>query len=296
MRLTLGKAKEALKNKAPADKLEWRLNRAHERILLHGKFVGSIVKLDMNAHYGQLTPPRWIRAVEGVRVNGHNRQLANRWFEWVPGRCSLEGFCMNLVRDLGDRHPIIADLPLGGSLRSVVPSGQHIIRVYGRDVNGLPLNIPISENQTLPNPFATIQRVHKETTDVPITLNHIATDLTVTTLAPMEPLEEEPCYHRYFIADKLTSIDTPVTAICKLRHLEFTSDQDLLLVTNLSALELVLDALQFEAENEHTTADKYLGKGIDLLNRELADTNSDNDIPTIVFRHVGGAPHFHHGY
>lgn len=296
MRLSLLRAKEILKPKARAGQLEHRLNRVCERLILHGKFIGSIVKLDILARYGQLTPPRWIRAVEGVRVNNHVRQLANRWFEWIPGRCSAEGYCLDLVRDLGDGHPTIADLPTGGSLVSVVPSGTHIITVYGRDANGLPHVAPISANQTIPNPFSAITRVHKEQTDVAITLKHVATDLTETLLAPMELLEEETFYHRYAIDGKATEAETLVTAICKLRHLEFTNDQDVLPFSNISALELGLDALQFEAENDHATADKYLFKAVDLLNRELADSNSDNSIPKIQFRWIGGAPRLHHGY
>lgn len=296
MRLSLFKAKEALKSKAPAGKLEHRLNRVCERLLLHGKFKGALVKLDMVAHYGQLTPPRWVLSIQGARVNGHNRQLANRWFEWLPtARCSLDGFSLHLIRDLGDGYPLITNLPAGGSLKSVM-SGTGIITVYGRDAIGLPISAPISENQTIPNPFDVIERVHKERTAVPITLIHIATDSTETILAPMEPAEEETYYHRYTVDGKGTEAETPVTTICKRRHLEFTSEQDILPFSNISALELGLDALQFEAENDHTTADKYLIKAVDLLNRELAETNSDNDIPTIRFRHIGGAPNFYHGY
>lgn len=294
MRLTLLRAKEILRPKAPAGKLEHRLNRVCERLLLHGKFIGSVVKVDITARYGQLTPPRWIRAIEGVRVNNSNRQLANRWFEWIPGRASLDGYCLDLVRDLGDGHPTIADLPEGGTLVSVVPSGTHIITVYGRGADGLPHVAPISANQTIPNPFSVITRVHKEQTDVEITLKHVAA--TETILAPMEPLEEETFYHRYAIDDKASTEETLVTAICKLRHIEFTSDQDVLPFSNISALELGLDALQFEAENDHATADKYLNKAVYVLNQELADSNSDNDIPTIRFRWVGGAPKLHQGY
>jgi hypothetical protein len=57
MRLTLLKAKEALKGKAPADKLEYRLNRACERMMTSGKYAGSLHRLALAAPYGQLTLP-----------------------------------------------------------------------------------------------------------------------------------------------------------------------------------------------------------------------------------------------
>lgn len=295
MRLPLFRAKELLKAKAPADKLEHRLNRACERLLLHGKFIGSIVKLDITAFFGQLTPPRWIKSVEGIRVDGRNRQLANRWFEWIPGRCSLEGFDLRLVRDLGDGQPTITDMPTGGSLKSSA-SPAHITTIYGRDSDGMPISAPISQGQTIPNPFTTIERIHKERTNSPVTITHVAANLTETLLAIMESNEEETFYHRYSIDGKSLVAETVVTAICRLRHIEFTSEQDILPFSNISALELTLDALQFEAENDHATADKYLGKAVDILNRDLSATNSDNDIPTIRFRYIGGAPNLTHGY
>lgn len=309
MRLTLGKAKEALKAKAPAEKLEHRINRLHERLLLHGKFQGSIVRLAMIARFGQLTPPRFIRAVEGIKFcNGIVPQIANRWFDFMPrqrswwsssqtgGIGSNCGFGMSLTRDLGDGHAVLYDLPIGGNLRSDVASGTPVLTVYGYDANHRPLIVTLTGNQTVVNPFTVISRVHKEQKTVAITLTHVATDLTETPLAIMEPTEEETWYHRYRIDSQSLVAETSLEALCKLRHIEFTSDQDVLLISNISALELGMDALQFEAENDHTTADKYLIKAVDLLNRELSDTNSDNDIPTIQFRHIGGAPNFNFGY
>lgn len=294
-RLTLLRAKEALAPKAPAGKLEHRLNRVCERFLLHGKFVGSIVKLAIAAPLGQLTLPRWLLSLQGIKIDGRTRQIANRWFEFLPGPCNMDGYCLDLVRDLGDGHPIITDLPEGGNLFNLT-SGTGGLTVTGRNAAGMPLVIPISANQSLANPFATIERVHKERGSFPNTLRHVSAALSISDLAPMEPTEEETYYHRYTVDGKSEIADTTVTAICKRRHIEFTNEQDVLPFSNISALELGLDALQFEAENDHATADKYLAKGVDLLNRELASTNSDNDIPTIRMKFIGGAPRFHHGY
>lgn len=298
MRLSLLKAKEYLKPKAPVDKLEWRINRLHERLLLHGKFQGAIVRLALIARYGQLTPPRFVKAIEGIKFcDGHVPQIANRWFDFMPRRCNVTQFCTDLMRDLGDGHPILYDLPAEGTLRSDVTAGSPVMTVSGYTADFLPLDVNFTGDQSGANGFAGgITRVHKQQKTVPMRLTHVADDLTETPLVIMGRNEEETYYHRYRIDGRSTTEETTVEALCKLRHIEFTDEQDLLWISNLSALELGMDALQFEAENDHATADRYLLKCVDLLNRDLADSNSDNDIPTIRFQYVGGAPNLHFGY
>lgn len=296
MRLTLGKCKEFLKDTAPAAKLEGRINRLHERILLHGKFQGAIVRLALIARFGQLTPPPFVRAIEGIKFStGRVPQIANRWFDFMPGRFCRTDFCMNLVRDLGDGHATLYDLPAAGTLSLVAPGGK-VMTIHGSATDFLPTTLTLTGIQTNSNFFTGITRIHKEQKSGTMRLTHIADDLTETPLAIMGTFEEETFYHRYRVDGLSTVEESNLEAICKLRHIEFTSEQDVLLISNISALELGMNALQFESENDHTTADKYMGKCIDLLNRELTDSNSDNDIPTIRFRHIGGTPNFHHGY
>jgi hypothetical protein len=294
MRLTLKRAKEALRGKAPADKLEFRLNRACERLMTSGKYSGSMHRLALAAPFGNLTLPRHYRTIEGVRTGGRTLEIANRWYEFLPGRFDCSGYSMENVRDIGDGWAVMRDLPLGGSLKfDYVGTSTITLTVSGLDTSGMPLELVFSGKGTQMNTFSQIDRVHKEEGTLPIILSHVAADTTETMLAMMEPKEEETFYRRYMMDSLATKEDVAVTALCKRRHIEFTSDKDVLPFSNISALELALDALQYEAENDHAVADAYWAKAIKVLNDELGDTNTTSSMPTIRFVYPGRtAPNF----
>lgn len=290
MRLTLFRAKEFLARKAPAELLEFRLNRACERYLLNDKFtVGSLQNILVTVPYGQLTLPRQYRTVEGIKVDGAVYNLANHWWEYFPGKTDTSGFTLAMVRDIGDGHATIYDLPADGNLVVDYDGSETLVtKVYGEDSNGLPKIITFNGKQTIANTLVKITRVQKEETDVSVLLTHVAADTTVTKLAAMWPTEEETFYRRYMIDTKITCAEVTVKALVKIRHIEFTSDADVLPISNLSALEQGLDALQMESENDPSAAQKYWDTGITILNQELNDTNAEGTAPTMRFLYPGG--------
>lgn len=296
MRLTLLKAKEYLKGKAPSDKLEYRLNRACERLMTSGKYNGSLHRLALVAPYGQVALPRHYRTIEGVKdSNGVVYDITNHWFEFLPGHAGMGGFTMNNVRDIGDGHATIRDLPSGGTLTLDYPgSTPNELNIYGTDAFGMPQELKFASKSTVSNPFARIDRIEKQQGSVVITLTHTnPTTGIITPLAMMSPKEEEAFYRRYMIDRYAEVADAVIIALCKLRHIEFTDDKDVLPFANISALELALDALQYEAENDHAVADAYWNKAIKVLNDELGDTNAATTIPAIRFIYPGNtAPHF----
>lgn len=302
MRLTLLRAKEALVKKAPIDELEFRLNRACERLLLHGKFAGTVQRLAISAPYGQLTLPRRYRTLEGIKVDGSVYDIANQWYEFLPGRSDALGYSLAAVRDLGDgwavmRTPNISstdptapiqDFPAGDI--SVTYSGSEVlvVNIEGWDANGLPVTLTFNGKETHASPFARVSRIHKEQGDVSVIVNFTDTDAVVTPIALMEPSEEETYYRRYQVDTLVDQPTVAVSALCKRRHIEFASDNDILPFSNLSALSLALDALQFEAENDQGRADELLGSAVELLNAELKDTNGENELPAIRFLYPAG--------
>jgi hypothetical protein len=121
-RLTLIKAKEALSNKCPPDKLEYRLNRVCERLILNGKWVGSLQKIAIAAPFGQIALPSQYRTIEGVRVQRVALEITPKWYSWMPGFSDREGFSMSAVRDLGDNYATMYSLPRGGSRYTSAPT------------------------------------------------------------------------------------------------------------------------------------------------------------------------------
>ncbi len=155
----------------------------------------------------------------------------------------------------------------------------------------MPISATLSDTAaTIANPFTRIERMHKEQTDFVVTVNQVATDTTVTNLAFMEPSEEETFYRRYKDDSIANIASCNVLAYVKRRHLEVTSEQDVLPITNITALGLEMDSLQYLAENDHTVSDGYHAKALEILNAELKDSHSSDEIPIIRFHYPGGAP------
>lgn len=302
MRLTLLRAKEALARKSPADQLEFRINRICERYLLHGKFAGSLQRLAMYAPYGQITLPRGYRTMEGVKVDGTVQEMANQWYEFLPGQSDTFGYSLNAVRDLGDGWAVMRtppndstdvtvprpDFPEGGTISVSYPGSETLeVTIEGRDQDGVPVTLEFAGEETLDSPFSRISRIHKEIGDVPITIRYTGEDAAITTIAILEPSEEETYYRRYILDAFRATEQVAVMAFCKRRHLEFTSDSDVLPFSNISALLIGMEALNSEDEGEHTRADQLWAQGVDLLNKELGDTEGDNAFPGIRFLYPG---------
>ncbi len=308
MRLTLLKAKEAFRSKASAAELDFQLNRVCERLLVHGKFAGSLVRLAMRAPYGQLTLPRHFRTVEGVKVNSQVYELANHWYEFLPGKGNTLDFALDVARDLGDgwavmhtpqapagsppitNTTLVTDFPEGvGQIKVDYPgSTDYTVNVYGYDGNEIPVSLTFTTNhQVLTNPFARIVQIQAQRTPISITVTFIQTDSAVTTLANIEPTEEETYYRRYMIDIKRQDPNALVEVLAKRRHIEFTADDDVLPFANLSAIGLGLDALQHEKEDDHTLADQIWNKAVDMLNAELKDTLAENVSGTLRLFYPG---------
>lgn len=308
MRLTLLRAKEAVRHRVPETLVEARLNRVCERLLTHGKYTGSIQRLAISAPYGQLTPPRAYRTIEGVKVNGAVHEMGNQWYEFLPGKSDMAGYYMDAVRDLGDGWAImrtpritppttapdvtvpVQDIPDGGTITVGFPGSNDptlTVLIEGRDSNGLPISLSFAGQQTLANVFTRISRIHKEQGTRSVTITYTTDDAVATVIAIMEPKEEETYYRRYIIDSHVNEPTLAVACLCKRRHIEFTSDTDILPFSNIYALERGLDALQYEDENDVTLADQYWDKAVAALNDELKDTNSDNSFPIIRFIYPG---------
>lgn len=306
MRLTHLRVKELLAHKCAAEKLDYRLNRVYERVLANGKFLGSMQRLAISAPYGQLTLPRQFKTVEGVKVNGNTFDIANYWYEFLPGR-DCRGYSLNAIRDLGDGWAVmhlpqqdppadpttpVQEFPTGGTI--TVTHGdvaEHPITFEGLDATGQvidKLTIPI-KNTPIACPFSRITRIHKDLDKdyFPITVTFTDADAVNTVIAIMEPGEEETYYRRYMIDTLKCNTTISVAALCKRRHVEITRDDDIVPLTNISGIEKCLDALQYEDENDLTLAGQYWNQGIKIFNDDLNDANNAASFPVIRFKYPG---------
>jgi hypothetical protein len=187
-----------------------------------------------------------------------------------------------------------ASLIVGGQLiLSYLGSDTLTLTVYGTDENYLPVQLALTGNTTVDNPFVHIDRIHREQGSVPMTLTHTAIDLTQTMLAVLAPKQEEAYFHTYRISTLSCKQNAIVRALAKLRFVPFESDQDVLPFTSVTALELGMQAINFEFENDLTTAQTYWNKAIEVLNNELYDSKAVDEWPVIRMIYPGHTePHW----
>lgn len=287
MRLTLAEAVERLSDHAPAGRVEDRLNRAHERLMLSGKFTGTVRQVVLKARYGVVTLPRWCSALLAARANDNVRPIANQWFSFLPGKVGVYGSYSQVFEDLGDGWATLVNVPAGGTLES-----DEDMLVTGTDSDGLPIELSLTANTPTANPFSDIKRVHKVRGDAPASLVHTSEDNDEVTLALMEPGEEDAYYHRYYFSGLKDEAESTVTALCKMRHIDAQAEADTLLITNLSALGLAMDSLQAEAELDYERAEYSFNKALQILNSELAESRSPDQLgkPRISLSNAGSSP------
>lgn len=292
MRISFAYAKEKLAKHALSVDLDDRINRACERLILHGKFVGSVVRLALAAQYGNLVLPRRCQTLLGVKVEGRPFSIANQWYEFLESRNDAKGYSLNAVRDLGDGFATLTDLPSGGSIKVEVVSGtpgeDFSVRIFGEGDSSVVETTPTDETPSSDaNPFTTITRISKPS-GVSIRVTHLADEGTSTLLALMEPGETETFYRRYMLDTLADQASASVTARCKLRHVEMVADDDILPFGNLSAVGLAMDALQYESENDLERATVYFANAVNLLNKELGSSQAPGTFPAIRFLYPGG--------
>jgi hypothetical protein len=323
VRLTLSKAKQYLAHKAPNDKLDYRLNRVCERYLLSGKFAGSMVRLALAVQFGQVALPQEFRTLEGAKVSncafGEGRvfDITNRWWRWLPGKGTALGDSLDVIEDFGDGEAVMAvpyllptlaipandyrapltnndpryDFPAGQGTFQAVYSGSdsYPVTIYGRDKNENPVTLVLPDKSAYANPFARIERIHTGQIPVTIRINFTlpSPDSRVLAVAIIDGVQEETFFRRYFIPVLASQETAAIDAFVKRRHLEFTSDQDVLPFTNVGALGLGLDAYELEANGDKTGANGFWNDGIALLNAELGDMHAADEIPSIRFHYPG---------
>lgn len=316
VRLTLIRAKEYLAHKAPADELNYRLNRVCERYILSGKFMGTMARLKLAAPFGQVALPRGYRTGEGFKVNGRVFEIGNRWWDFLPGKSDAFPGNLMMVNDLGDGHAvmyqptrlvtapmidptiIIPDFPPGQGTITVAYTGadsaKFSVHMEGKDINEMPITQDFAGPfpQTVTNPFARIGRIKVPQSASTALITYTAPNDNiyggaVITLAMLEPNEEESYYRRYMIPTLIQQPTVAVEAFCKRRHIEFSRDTDILPFANVGALGLGLDAYELEANGDKTAAGQFWNDGIALLNAELGDANAEDTVPAIRFRYPG---------
>jgi hypothetical protein len=252
--------------------------------------------------------------VLGIKVDAYARQLANQWYELLPG---TSDFCnlSNYIRDEGDGYCTFGDIgrwhhqcgqydrvPMPVTLKATCDefdADQATMRVQGIDDQGqeifdsngqrgieLTFNGPTSTVQ-----FTEVTGVIKPPTNSFAKLVSIDSDGLSMVVGLYEPGELRPCYRRYYVPEAagargLKSVT--VTALCQRRHVEVTQPNDLLFTANIGALQNSVLGLHYEEHGDSTRAEFHFNKAIGLLNDELKRFRPPSELGSVRINAFGG--------
>jgi hypothetical protein len=305
MNLTLAAAKSALARFiAPGLDTTQIINNACERLINGGRWKGTQDHLVFQVnHTGLLTLPRQYMTVLGIKVDAYARQLANQWYELLPGtgdRSQLSSY----VRDEGDGYCIFGDVGSFGpvALKAVCEGfdpEQHTIRVQGIDEEGQEIfdsngerGVELTFNGAASAVlFTQITGVIKPPTNAIAKLVSASSNGEQWVIGLYEPGELRPCYRRYFVPEAagargLKSV--MVTALCQRRHVEATHPNDLLFTANIGALQNAVLGLHYEEHGDGSRAEYHFNKAVSLLNDELKRFRPPSELGTVRINAFGG--------
>lgn len=284
MSLTLLQARTSLDDRfrtgATIDQKNFLLNRAGERLILSGEFKGGTEKVAITAYNGVLSLPRRYSSILKAKVSGVVRNTASQWYEFLSNFSDDTGYVTGTIRSQGTGYPTFRDIPSTGTFDVVTTENDDDgkeIYIEGLDASGSVVSetlwLNALSNPNTVNSYTSVTRVIKPAGTVYVTFEQDG-----TTFARYEPGETIPDYHRYFVQGHGTEDSISVDCLCRVRHVDAVSDNDILSISNLSALSLALDSLYAEQEKDMERSQMLFGMALSLLNQEALSYTSPDDI------------------
>lgn len=293
------------------------VNRAIERLLPKGKWVGTYQKYQVCVYSGCLTWPRQFEAIESIAICGFPIQIRNEWFEFNEMGWGLRDDndgCGNQLLDRGTACTFEDIRATGKKLKvycdisddSTIPI---LYQGYNDDRNWIRTLVGgeyVDGEYILPSPTGTLSTNFFGTTPTgvqkPITKGTIRTyeydtvTLTQRALAIYEYDETRPIYRRSLInglsnrgaccnntdttCDKKT-----VTVMAKMSFLPVRKNTDWLLLSSIPALEIMCQALRKEKNNLWDEAKKYEANAVAILDEQLQAFNGDSEVIAVRMPH-----------
>jgi hypothetical protein len=289
------------------------INRAIERLLPRLNPDKTIARYQFDVVQNTITMPRDVKTVLAASIAypactaglggcgpGCTSILSvkSRWYEMLPG--GPVGFipcAQNVLMDLGTGFSTFADpsstAPLTLRLYADIPqaTSEGYIVIKGEDTNG---NLPFSyvngtyiNGQTLqipvqgepyhdtPQMWQFIGSITKPQTVGRLRLYGVDALGNQTQLAMWEPDELNPDYRRYLITWTGPELPAILTVLAKRRFMWTTLPYSDLLIANIGALELALQALKFERTGAYDQASAAWNQAFAVLDTDARDTDGD---------------------
>lgn len=283
------------------------VNTATRRLMTRGDWPGTIVPIHLGVKAGCVVWPRYVGSIRKMNLCRHGIEMKNEWGNFLPydrkhrennfwqnwlggPTRAVNEFRVPTVNSIfGDNRTIRAyiDTPL---------DRNKTIRIFGGDTNGqqlmtrglggwkdgitLTLETPYAEStQTIRG----IDRVKKDVTQGPVRLfAWNQTSSVLEELATYAPDETNPSYLRsklHLSCCNNCSQPHSIVALVKLQYVPVNNDDDWVLIENLDALGLFIQAINAEKAVDRDTARGYEMDAIRELNLQLGDEQFAEQVP-----------------
>lgn len=269
------------------------INEVQERILLSGKYRGSICEVDLAVydshgthgtpdHYSYITLPRQMMsamgAVKSDETNWHGPMgIRNHWHEFnLRGVGRTDKVTGGLI-DMGEGFVTFRDMPEPGTITvaSDAEDDGDTLFISGEDADGLIVSENVTLNsggETTDNTYVKLRQIVRVAGNGYITLSAGG-----TTFASLEPGEESPNYRRYKVNYRRSDdTDYAITVRGQRQPVKLISDNDIVYPANIGALKNALFAVMSEDEADPEAAVAYWNACYKILNDEIMQYHPNN--------------------
>lgn len=284
------------------------VNRVTRWLLLYGGWWGTVKRAHICVYDRCFTTPGCVANVESVFTCCRGGEVKSRWYEFLESWSPTQ-WCGSQVAFVPfDTIPTISTLCGPKVLRTYLsdPSDRgKTITYMGYDKNNIWIRSRVNgmwqegEVVTLASPFVdtvntfgAVTNVTKSRTNGPVrTFGHAEGSETLTEVGVYEHWETSPMYRRYKVhnypSTRRPECGPPIVeAMVKLEFIPVVRDSDPLLIANIPALELGMEALKAKDDGDLAKCDvllygdarnRRLG-AIPLLKQELRTYTGDTFI------------------
>lgn len=286
------------------------VNEATRRLMRRGDWAGTVVRIMVCARRGCVVWPRYVGKVRKINhCQGSALPVRNLWWDFVEENrpTNLCGPELGLVAF--GKSPVFQDILGSKRLVRAYPGCPadvgKTVTLFGLDENNQPLRTANQDGTwtegvkiTMAIPFGStsvfvnrVDRVSKEITQLDVHLyaydsvNNVLEDMAV-----YEPGETNPDYERSQLRSGCAgscgttgivscATSQSVIALVKLKFIPASVGTDLVLIQNLDALKLMVQAIKFSEAGDRTSAQAYEADAIRELNLELRDESPIEEMP-----------------
>lgn len=289
-----------------------RLNRAIEELMNEGDWPGVVDRYRFAIYGGVLTLPSSLNRVMGIALEGEPVEMLSAWYEFSAGGpgensgwtdCALDHgeSCVFRNVPVPDAHQLKVTCDFDERVNGVRPK----IILRGYDENGLWIRSSIGDGVEVEingdgapllalteKRFSHVASVHKPTTRGYVHLH--ASTTGAPHLASFAPSETRPSYRQYKIPGLPEDKVHRLVIRAKKRFIPLRVDSDELLISNLSALELMLTALQARAASDIGKYHANRQMAVQLLKKEAESYRGKTVKPAITFSRNFGSGNIEH--